>query len=69
MYKLVGAAPNQKLVPLKGLDGVPLTAPRLLDNAGGVLGIGQTPKLRRTPLGYTVCRALPFGALGLPTEP
>lgn len=69
MYKLVGVAPNQKLVPIKGLDGVPLTAPRLLDNAGGVLGIGQTPRLRRAPLGYRGYRSMPFAALGLPTEP
>lgn len=69
MYKLVGTAPNQKRVTIKGLDGADLSAPTLLDNAGAVLAIGQSPKLRRTPLGYPVYRQLPFAALGLPTAP
>ena len=69
MYKLVGVAPNQKLEALTDLHGAKLTAPRLLNNSGAVLGIGETPKLRRTPLGYRGYRSLPFGALGLPTEP
>lgn len=69
MYKLVGVAPNQKLEAITDLHGAKLTAPRLLDNNGAVLGIGETPKLRRTPLGYRGYRSLPFAALGLPTEP
>lgn len=69
MYKLVGVVPNQKLVAIKGLDGRELAAPRLLNNAGAVLPIGQPPELRRWPLGYRVYRSQPFGALGLPTEP
>lgn len=68
MYKLVGDAPNQTLVALKDLSGNTLTAPRLLDGEGGVLPIGQPPKLLGFPIGLPIYRTLPFGLLfpGMP---
>lgn len=65
MYKLVGAAPNQKLVQLKDLHGNFLTSPRLLDGAGAVLAVDLNP-VQIVADGFQAYVSQPFGLLNLP---
>ncbi len=51
-----------ELKVMKDLAGQPLSAPRLMDGAGGVLGIGEDP-VELAP--FKIYEEKAFGALGL----